>query len=101
MRLILLLPVALGLAACAPPAPATYSPQVEANFLRACQSRNAPESYCSCVWEKVEAQISPRDFEALERMPAAQREASPVTRQIAGFAMECQSAPAGGAAAKP
>ncbi len=100
MRAIAFLAAVLSLAACTP-APASYPPQVEANFMRGCQNRGAPESYCSCVWEKVEAQISPRDFESLERMPAAQREAHPLTRRIAGFAMECQSAPAGAAGPKP
>ena len=101
MRSIFAVVLMLGLAACAPPAPASYPPQVEANFMRGCENRGATQSYCSCVWEKVEAQISPRDFEALERMPAAQRETHPLTRQIAGFAMECQAAPAAAPAQEP
>lgn len=91
MRSMIAMILLSAVASCNRPPAAEYSPQVEANFMRGCASRSAPQSYCACVWEKIEAEIPEQQFAALERMPAAQRDASPITRQIQAFATECQS----------
>jgi len=88
MRL-LLVPM-LALAACTAQ-PATYAPDVERNFTAACQARAAASSseVCGCVWDRIEAEISPSDFLALERLPAAEREAHALTAQINGYIEAC------------
>jgi hypothetical protein len=86
---LLLIPV-LALAACNPQ-PASYPPEVERNFTAACQARAASSSseVCGCVWDRIEAEISPSDFAALERLPGPQREAHPLTAQINGYIEAC------------
>ena len=92
--LMALLVLALG--ACTPPAPATFPPGTEMTFMSACQRQGAPEGYCSCVWDRIEAEVPPGEFVALERLSGPEREAHPLTRQIAGYALACRptSAPA-------
>jgi hypothetical protein len=46
---------------------------------------------CSCTWDKIEAEISPNDFSALERMPGPQRQAHPLTAQINGYVETCNA----------
>ena len=76
------------LAACSPPA-RTYQPGVETNFMRACESQSTIPGLCACAWNKIEANIAPDDFAALERLPGPEREASPVKRQIDGYTRAC------------
>lgn len=66
-----------------------YPPAHELNFTRACEAQGAPTALCACAWGKIEAEIPRRDFEALERLPIAQRAAHPLQRQIAGYALAC------------
>lgn len=86
----------LALAACTPPAPATFPAGTEMTFMSACQRQGAPEGYCGCVWDRIEAEVPPGEFMALERLSGPEREAHPLTRQIAGYALACRptSAPA-------
>jgi hypothetical protein len=90
MRRWLLLVPMLALAACNPQ-PASYTPEVERNFTAACLARAASSSseVCGCVWDRIETEISPSDFAALERLPAANREAHPLTAQINGYIEAC------------
>lgn len=78
----------LALAACSRPA-TTYAPGVEMNFMRACEPRSTISGLCACVWDKIETEVTPADFTALERLPGPQREAHPLKRQIDGYAMAC------------
>lgn len=80
-----------GLAACSPPA-RTYAPGVEQNFTRACESRSAAPGFCTCVWDKIEANVAPDDFAALEQMAGPEREASPLMHQLQGYQTACLAA---------
>lgn len=87
--------MALWLAACGQqPPPAAYPPHYELNFMQACQAREAA-ALCRCVWDRIAAEVPRADFDALERAPLAERETSPLTRQIEGYAVACNTAPAG------
>lgn len=90
MRRWLLLVPMLALTACNPQ-PASYPPEYERNFMAACEARAASSSdeVCGCVWDRIEAEISPSDFAAFERLPAATREAHPLTAQINGYIEAC------------
>jgi hypothetical protein len=84
--------VALALAACSRPA-AHYPPQYEINFMRACQAQQgAMPERCACIWNRIEAEIDPRDFAALEQLPGPEREAHPLMQQIQGYKLACASA---------
>ena len=87
-----LLALAAVLAACSPPAPARYPAQYEAGFMRGCEGQNPVPGVCACIWERIEAEIAPDAFAALERLPAPQREAHPLMQQINGYAAVCHSA---------
>lgn len=78
----------LLLAACSPPS-RSYAPGVEQTFMRACESQSTVRGLCACAWDKIETNIAPSDFAALETMPGPQREASPVKQQIDGFTRAC------------
>jgi len=78
----------LALAACNPQ-PATYSADVERNFMMACEGQGSSNELCACTWGKIATDIRPGDFAALERMPGPQREEHPLTRQINGFVEAC------------
>ena len=87
MRLLASLSL-LALAACNPQ-PATYAADVERNFMMACEAQGSSNALCGCTWDRVEAEIRPGDFAALERMPSAQRESHPLTAQINGYVEAC------------
>jgi len=78
----------LALAACNPQ-PAAYPPDFERNFVMACEAQGSSNALCGCTWERIEANISPSDFQALERMPGPQRESHPLTAQINGYVEAC------------
>lgn len=88
--LIMLLSAAFaaGLSACAPQAPA-YPEHYEFGFMQACESQGPVEGACACVWDKIEANVARSDFDALERMSAEERAASPLQHQIRGYVSEC------------
>jgi hypothetical protein len=90
MRLLLAL-AAAALAACSPPAPARYPPQYETAFMRGCEGQNPAPGVCACIWDRIEAEVTPDAFAALDRMPAQQRQAHPLMQQINGYALACQS----------
>jgi len=78
----------LALAGCGPPA-GGYPPAYELNFMNACEARSSIPGLCSCIWEKIETEVAPADFAALERLPAAEREAHPLKLQIDEYALAC------------
>ncbi|MGQ0532625.1 MAG: hypothetical protein ACT4OF_08040 [Caulobacteraceae bacterium] len=78
----------LALAACNPQ-PASYPLDYERNFTMACEAQGSSNALCSCVWDRIEADISPGDFAALERLPGPEREAHPLTAQINGYVEAC------------
>jgi len=85
---------ALALAGCTPPAPtpAGYPPQYEVSFMRGCEGQNPAPGVCACIWDRIEAEVPPSDFAALDRMPGPQREAHPLMDQINGYALACRTA---------
>ncbi len=87
----------LWLGACAPRAP-SYPPHYEFGFMQACQGQGRSESRCLCTWEKIEANVSRRDFDAFERMTAEERAASPLQSQLEVYARECAAPPTPAAA---
>lgn len=78
----------LIVSACSPP-PRGYQPGVQANFMRACESQSTVRGLCACAWGKIEANVAPADFAALETMSGPQRDASPVKQQIDGYTRAC------------
>lgn len=68
---------------------AGYPPEYELNFMQACEARSTVPGMCACTWDKIEAEVPPADFIALERLPAAEREAHPLKRQIDDYALAC------------
>ncbi len=81
----------LALAACNPE-PASYPPDFERNFVTACEAQGSSNALCGCTWDRIEAEISPSDFSALERMPGPQRDAHPLTTRINGYVEACNVA---------
>jgi hypothetical protein len=77
------------LAACGQQREAGYPPGVEMNFTRACESQNPTQGLCACIWDKIEADVPPNDFAALERLPGPEREAHPLMRQINEYSFAC------------
>lgn len=80
--------LAVALGGCGRPAtgyPASY----ELNFMQACEARSTVPGLCACTWARIEAEVPPADFTALERLPAAERETHPLKRQIDGYALAC------------
>lgn len=80
----------LALAACGQSARG-YEPGVQANFMRACESQSTIPGLCACAWDKIETNVAPRDFAALEGLPGPQRDASPLKHQIDGYAQACRT----------
>ncbi|MGE0740986.1 MAG: hypothetical protein AB7O98_06555 [Hyphomonadaceae bacterium] len=91
MRAFVFILVASMLAACGQAQQqAAYPPEYEVNFMRACQAQpEAADGRCACIWDAIEANVSPQDFAALERMTPAQREIDPLSRQIEAYALSC------------
>lgn len=87
MRLLATLSL-FALAACNAQ-PAAYGPDVERNFMMACEAQGSSNALCGCTWDRIEADISPGDFAALERLPGPQRESHPLTAQINGYVEAC------------
>jgi hypothetical protein len=88
---IFVLVAALG--ACGQQDAATYPPQYELNFMRACQAQAPNHAVCSCSWEKIESEIAPADFAAFERLPANEQASHPLYAQIERHALECRDQP--------
>ena len=89
-----LIAFALALAACTPapaPAPATYTADFERNFVTRCEAEGSSAALCSCTWERIEAEVAPEDFTALERLPAVERDAHPLLAQINGYVEACNA----------
>jgi hypothetical protein len=78
----------LALAACNPP-PATYPADTVRNFAMACEAQGSSRELCGCVWERIETNVPPGDFAALERLPGPEREIHPLTTQINGYVEAC------------
>jgi hypothetical protein len=89
MRLAAILLI-LALAACGQ-REAGFAPGTEMNFMRACEARSETPGLCGCIWDRIEAEVPPDDFNALERLPGPEREAHPLTEQINGYAFACVS----------
>lgn len=83
---------AIALASCGR-TEAGYPPQYELNFVRACEAQGAPGEICRCIWGKIATEIPRTDFDALERMPAAQRASSPTQHRIEDLAKQCAREP--------
>jgi TIR domain len=64
-------------------------PDVARNFNIACEAQGSTRALCSCVWGRIEENVTPGDFAALERLPGPEREANPLTAQINGYVEAC------------
>jgi len=87
-----LITLGLLLAACTPapaPAPATYTADFERNFVTRCEAEGSSAALCNCTWERIEAEVAPEDFTALERLPAVERDTHPLLAQIGGYRDAC------------
>lgn len=87
MRLTLALAVFV-LAGCGQAA-REYPADFEFNFMNACQAQGAAAALCTCAWDRIEANVPPAEFSALEQLPGPAREAHPLTEQINGYVMAC------------
>jgi hypothetical protein len=79
----------LFLAACGQPQSAGYPPQYEYNFMQACRAGGSDDALCGCIWRKIVAEIPVRDFEAFERLPAAERPTHPMMTQVRTYQTAC------------
>lgn len=86
-----LVALTLALSACGRP-DAGFPPQYELNFMRACEAQHPVTGVCACTWAKIESEISRADFDALERLSAAERPTAPLQQQIQGYALACAAA---------
>jgi len=100
MRLFVLAAL-LALASCGQPQSAGYPPEIELNFRNACEAQSPPDGVCSCVWQRIVAEVPPEDFIALERLPMTERLEHPLTEQINNFALACTPEPAIPAGGEP
>ena len=80
------------LAACGRSETPPYPPAYEVNFKTACETRTTP-ARCACIWDKIEDEVDPNAFAALEQLPLSERQAHPLTRQIEGYALACRGTP--------
>lgn len=87
---------ALALAACG--RSQSYPPHYEAGFMQACEAQSAAPGLCACTWARIEAEVAPDDFAALERLPGVQREAHPLMTQIRDYRQACLAQIGSGAA---
>ncbi|HYD87059.1 MAG TPA: hypothetical protein VEA80_06270 [Vitreimonas sp.] len=98
MRVVLGLCAFLAFAACSP-AQRGYPPGVEQGFMQACERQSGVPGLCACTWDRIEAEIDPNDFAALERLPGPERDAHPLMRRIVDMRSACHAsltpAPAG------
>jgi len=91
MRVVLGVVALVLLAACGRPEQQTYPPGVEQAFMQACEAQSRIEGLCGCTWMRIEAEIAPNDFIALERLPGPEREAHALTRRISEMAEACHA----------
>ncbi len=63
MRRVLVVAVLL-LAACGPAN--RYPDAYKLNFMQSCQLNGSSEAHCTCIWNRVEAEIPVADFEAAD-----------------------------------
>ncbi|MEZ5995009.1 MAG: hypothetical protein R3C25_04585 [Hyphomonadaceae bacterium] len=66
-----------------------FSPDYRLNFVNACQAQGSGPEMCACAWDRIEAEVSRRDFDALERLPGPQRDADPLTARINQYVQAC------------
>lgn len=80
----------LLLAACGPAN--RYPDAYKLNFMQSCQLNGSSEAHCTCIWNRVEAEIPVADFEAAD---AALRAGAshPIAAQISAFDAACRAAP--------
>jgi hypothetical protein len=89
MRVMILAALTM-LAACGHSAPdTTYPPQFELNFMRACQAQGTTAAFCSCTWDRIEAEVAPADFAEFERLAPTEQASHPLQQQIEEFALAC------------
>lgn len=74
----------------AEPARATYSSDVEGNFVAECQSQGSSAALCRCTWDKIESEVRAADFYELERWPDAPA-AHRARVQINGYLEACRA----------
>jgi hypothetical protein len=84
--------LALCMAGCGP-IQRGYPPQYELNFMRSCQAAGTSAEVCGCTWAKIEENVPRAEFDRFERLPAAERPASPLQRQLISYAIECAAPP--------
>lgn len=87
---VMILVGALAACGCGSPEPG-YPPGYELNFMRACEAQGALAEFCACTWDKIEADVAPGDFAALELVPAGERQAHPLQLQIERYAEACRA----------
>ncbi|GIK51021.1 MAG: hypothetical protein KJZ75_14180 [Hyphomonadaceae bacterium] len=80
-----------ALAACGRAEQKSYPADYQFNFMRACEAQSDLPGLCACTWERIEAQIDPNDFAALERLPGPERQAHPLTQQIEQITLACHA----------
>lgn len=79
----------VALAACGPQAEPGYTPEYSFGFTQSCAAQSGSRELCTCIWEKIEANVPRSEFDALERLSPADRATHPMSRQIEGYAIEC------------
>lgn len=87
---IALLAIVLAFAACGPAN--RYPSAYEENFTRSCRLGGSSEAHCTCIWDRIAAEVPVAEFEAAD---AALRAGLPhaLSERVEGFAAACQAQP--------
>jgi hypothetical protein len=85
----------LALAACGDDSagPKGYTPELRSSFVIDCAAQGTPQNQCACLYDKLEAQIPFRRYEALDKSIRSGSRSIP--NDIATLAATCAAAPTG------
>lgn len=90
MKPLLLIAALAALGACQRIERSAYPAEYRTAFITSCQVQGETEAHCLCVYDKVQANISQSDFEAMD-LAAQSGESHPLAGQIAQYSAECRA----------
>lgn len=90
MKRLLLIAALVAIAGCQRIERSAYPAEYRTAFITSCQVQGESEAHCLCVYDKVQANISQSDFEAID-LAAQAGETHPLQGQIAQYSAECRA----------